>query len=264
VRFCTECKLTLANGTLLLLFRSESWVFENSKIYICELAILDELNEEFEDVESNVIQVNNIMMAFSLIMVVLALAIIALTLSKFCSKRSAKNLLFEMSAAVWSLIVTAVTGNSPFSLIVVNVGKLCRGCSSRSGSSTASRVVVAEFRRRKREVMLFKEGLLPVLESADSLLGSEFGEELLLVFLVLYCDVISKFNIKRWMNIQQALFDLVLVLYLRCITYEVEKESIFDILNFLLFMASGKVLARRFWVDLPGLFGVVVEAIFAT
>jgi hypothetical protein len=29
-------------------------------------------------------------------------------------------------------------------------------------------------------------------------------------------------------------------------------------------MASGKVLARRSWVDRPELFGVIVEAIFAT
>jgi hypothetical protein len=65
----------------------------------------------------------------------------------------------------------------------------------------ASRVVVAEPRRLKREVMLFREGLLP------SLLESEFGEELPLVFLLLYCNVVSKFVFKRRINHQQALFD---------------------------------------------------------
>jgi len=79
-----------------------------------------------------------------------------------------------------------VTGNSPFSRTVVNAGKLCGGYSSRSGSSTASSVVVAEFRRLKKEVMVFRERLFLFLESANSLWGSEFGDELPLVFLLLY------------------------------------------------------------------------------
>jgi hypothetical protein len=73
----------------------------------------------------------------------------------------------------------------------------------------ASRVVVAEPRRLKREVMLFREGLLP------SLLESGFGEELPLVFLLLYCNVVSKFVFKRRIIISKPCSILVLILYLR-------------------------------------------------
>jgi hypothetical protein len=61
------------------------------------------------------------------------------------------------------------------------------------------------------------------------------------------------------MNLQHAIFDFGLGPVPRRITHKV--ESVLDILNFWLVMASGKVLARRAWVDRPRLFGVDDEAI---